>query len=328
MNKFAVLTSVISPASIALFTGEKYDLSKGVVCKLLKTGINHTYKIESENHFFIFRIYSYNWRTKEEIAEELKLLNLLKQNGISISFPIADKKGELIQTIEAPEGKRFAVMFSYAHGRKIQHYNSEIHYLIGKMMAQIHNLTQNLKLQRIQYQSDILLDQSIKNIQEFLSADTEEMQFLLHTQPILEEKIVHANTAFIRSGIVHLDIWFDNFNISGDQKITLFDFDFCGNGWLCLDVAYYLMQLYNTEKNEAERAQKTASFLAGYESVQIISDEEKKLLPYLGVCLYYFYLGVQCARFNNWSNTFLNEVYLKRYITVFIKGYYDFIKNK
>jgi Ser/Thr protein kinase RdoA (MazF antagonist) len=122
---------------------------------------------------------------------------------------------------------------------------------------------------------------------------------------------------------VHLDIWFDNLNISDNNTITLFDFDFCGNGWLCLDIAYYILQLHSTEKDETERAEKMASFYRGYQTIEKISDEEKRIIPTLGVCLYYFYLGVQCSRFHNWSNTFLNEVYLKRFITVLIKSYYE-----
>jgi Ser/Thr protein kinase RdoA (MazF antagonist) len=65
------------------------------------------------------------------------------------------------------------------------------------------------------------------------------------------------------------------------------------------------------------------AFYSGYETVYTISEEERKLIPMLGACLFYFYLGIQCNRFNNWSNTFINEVYLKRYIVVFITSYYE-----
>jgi Ser/Thr protein kinase RdoA (MazF antagonist) len=149
------------------------------------------------------------------------------------------------------------------------------------------------------------------------------MQFLLTTLPLLEKELLNADSNHLRRGIVHLDIWFDNLNISDNNEITLFDFDFCGNGWLCLDIAYYILQLHSTEKDETERAEKMEAFYKGYETIEKISDEEKRLIPALGVCLYYFYLGVQCSRFDNWSNTFLNEVYLKRFISVLIKGYYE-----
>lgn len=217
-------------------------------------------------------------------------------------------------------------MFSYAQGHKIQIYSEEAHFEIGKLMAQIHRQTKNLEQKRITYTSDILLNQSLNNIRQFLSDDTDEMLFLIRTQSLLEKELLNSDTHLLRKGIVHLDIWFDNLNISDNNEITLFDFDFCGNGWLCLDIAYYIMQLHNTEKDESERAVKMKAFYSGYETVEKISDEEKRLIPMLGVCLYYFYLGVQCKRFDNWSNTFLNDVYLKKYITVLIKNYYETIK--
>jgi Ser/Thr protein kinase RdoA (MazF antagonist) len=67
---------------------------------------------------------------------------------------------------------------------------------------------------------------------------------------------------------------------------------------------------------------KLAHFLKGYESITPIPEAEKQLLPVAGISLYFFYLGVQCQRFENWTNTFLNETYLKRYITVVVKKLY------
>ena len=323
MTDFSVISSTLSPNDIVKFISEKYSLKPGTTGKLLKTGINHTYQIESDSGTFIFRIYSYNWRTKEEIAEELNLLNLLKKNKVSVSYPIADISGNFIQTINAPEGLRFAVLFSFAAGNKILNYSAETHFEIGKLMAQIHSLTKNLEQKRITYTPEILLNQPLENIREFLSDETDEMQFLIATRPLLEKKLLDADSYLLRKGIVHLDIWFDNLNISDKNEITLFDFDFCGNGWLCLDIAYYILQLHSTEKDEIERDKKMKAFYSGYETIEKISDEERLLIPTLGVCLYYFYLGVQCKRFDNWSNTFLNEVYLKRFITVLIKGYYE-----
>jgi Ser/Thr protein kinase RdoA (MazF antagonist) len=327
MSKFSVISSTLSPTDIGRFVGERYSMTANTTCKLLKTGINHTYRIDDGNETFIFRIYSYNWRTKEEIKEELNLLQLLKQNDISVSYPIPDSSKNFIQLIDAPEGRRFAVLFSFAKGNKIQTYSKEIHFEIGKIMAQIHSLTKDKKQQRITYTPDVLLNQSLGNIGQFLSDDTEEMQFLIATRSLLEKELLNADNNLLRRGIVHLDIWFDNLNITDDNKITLFDFDFCGNGWLCLDIAYYIMQLHNTEKDENERAKKMKAFYNGYETIEKISDEEKRLIPTLGVCLYYFYLGVQCKRFDNWSNTFINEVYLRRYITVIIKNYYKTTKQ-
>lgn len=322
-----VIHSVLAPAAIAQFVIQNYGLPEDTQCKLIKAGINHTYSIVSGDKRYIFRIYSHGWRSREEIGEELSLLQKLKVEGISVSYPIVDLEDKFIQSLEAPEGQRHGLMFTYAPGQKLQTYDKDTHYEIGKLMAQIHVQTLDMELARTVYDARVLLDQSLVSIGEFLSEDEPEMQFLHSIQPALEALLLRAENEGLRKGIVHLDIWFDNLNISDSNKISLFDFDFCGNGLLCLDLAYYVMQLHNTEKNEAERNIKIDAFYQGYESLTNLSEGEKQVIPALGLCLYFFYLGIQCQRFENWSNTFLNEVYLKRYIAVFIKSYYESVKG-
>ncbi|WP_435355930.1 phosphotransferase [Emticicia sp. SJ17W-69] len=326
MTHFPVISSNLSTAHLALFLQEKYGFGENTQCRLLKAGINHTYLVKDENNQLIFRVYSLNWRTKNEILEEIRLLNILKTHNISISYPIFDKNENYIQSLNAPEGERFAVMFSFADGNKLLNFSEEIHFKIGVLMAQIHQITQNLPLERVNYTPQVLLGNLFDYLPKFLSSDTEEMAFMKSTQTYLFNEFDKVDINKIRSGAVHLDIWFDNLNIKPNGQITIFDFDFCGNGWLCLDIAYYILQVYSIEKNEAECQSKIDSFLAGYESLTPISDEEKRILPMLGISLYFFYIGIQCQRFDNWSNTFLNELYLKRFINLLVKRYFEMNK--
>jgi len=327
MTHFPVTNSNLSAIHIGLFLQEKYSLSKDTKCQLIKAGINDTYLLSDKSDKFVFRVYSLNWRSKTEIEEEIKLLNQLKENNISISYPLSDKESKTIQTLNAPEGDRFAVLFTFASGEK-QHIISEgTHFQIGQLIARLHKITTNQKLNRVDYTPEVILIDSLKKVSAFLKSDTEEMNFMKSAQTFLLKEFENSDISQIRQGIVHLDIWFDNLNITKDKQVTIFDFDFCGNGWLCLDLAYYILQLHNIEKYEAKDYQpKVDHFLNGYESVTPLSVEEKRLIPMLGVSLYFFYLGVQCQRYNNWSNSFLSENYLKRFINGLVKKYYDIYK--
>lgn len=327
MTHFPVTNSNLSATHIGLFLQEKYSLSKDTKCQLIKAGINDTYLITDNLDKFVFRIYSLNWRTYAEIVEEIKLLNELKQKNISISYPLPDKTNNFTQTLNAPEGDRYAVLFTYASGEKLHIISAETHFHIGQLMARLHKVTNNQKLSRVDYSPEVILIDSLKHVSNFLTADTEEMNFMLSAQKYLIKEFENADTSQIRKGIVHLDIWFDNINVTEENEITIFDFDFCGNGWLCLDIGYYIMQLHNVEKYEPKDYQpKVDSFIKGYESITQISKEEKRLIPMLGVSLYFFYLGIQCQRYDNWSNSFLSENYLKRYINGLVKRYYDIYK--
>ncbi|MBI3232660.1 MAG: hypothetical protein HYZ42_01225 [Bacteroidetes bacterium] len=68
--------------------------------------------------------------------------------------------------------------------------------------------------------------------------------------------------------------------------------------------------------------------MEGYESICPVSDEEKRMIPMLGLSLYMFYLGVQCQRYDNWSNSFLSENYLKRFINGIVVRYGDIHQMK
>ncbi|WP_026994729.1 phosphotransferase [Flectobacillus major] len=326
MNVVPVSSSIIDAAYLSTFLPIPYSLDNNTVCQLIKAGINHTYLVDTGTHKYIFRIYSYNWRSITEINEEVNLLNLLHAKQIPISFAIPDLQGLYIQTFNAPEGPRFGVLFSFAEGEKILSFSEEIHYKIGETMAQIHQVTESLELERVTYSSEVLLVNSIQQTERFLSEDTDEMQFLRTTQQILLHTFDNLPTHGLRRGIVHLDIWFDNLNIAQDQ-ITIFDFDFCGNGYLCMDIGYYILQIYSTETDEQTFRSKCQHFLAGYESVQKISAEEKAVLQAFATSIYFFYLGVQCQRYENWSNVFLNEVHLKRLIQLRIKRWFDLSFN-
>lgn len=324
MTHFPVTNSNLSAAHIGLYLQEKYSLSAQTKCEIIKAGINDTYLVTDDDRKFVFRIYSLNWRTKPEISEEIKLLNQLKESNVSVSYPISDSESNFIQSLNAPEGERFAVLFSHAEGEKMHVVPVETHFEIGKLIARIHQITVGQKLNRADYTPELILVDSLKKVEHFLSTGSEEFRFMISAQKQLLNLFAGADTSQIRQGVVHLDIWFDNLNITKEGKPTIFDFDFCGNGWLCLDVAYYILQLHNVEKYEVNDYQpKIDSFLSGYESVTPLSPEEKRLIPMLGVSLYFFYLGVQCQRYDNWSNSFLNENYLKRFINGLVKRYYD-----
>jgi len=321
MQHFPVTSSILSTQAITVFLQEKYALPDEVQTTLIKAGVNHTYKVVTPTANFVFRIYSLEWRTAAEISEEIRLLEVLQENGLPVSTAVKDAAGHHIQELQAPEGLRYGVLFTFVAGDKLLNFPEPLHYRTGVMMAQMHAVTAGLPLERVTYTPKLLLEDSLELLRLFLP-ESEELDFMRKAQQHIIAEMSQADTSQMRRGTVHLDIWFDNMAITPDGAISLFDFDFCGNGWLCLDIAYYVLQVHNVEKDEVVCRSKVNAFLEGYESVTAITPQEKRLLPLLGIAIYFFYLGVQCQRFDNWSNTFLNELYLKRFINLLLKKYY------
>jgi Ser/Thr protein kinase RdoA (MazF antagonist) len=326
MTPFPVSNSTLSTEHLALFIRDEYKMEAPVTCRLLKTGISHTYLVNTAAEKFVFRIYSLNWRTETEIQEEIRLIKTLKDQNISVSYPIPDPGGNYIKYLHAPEGIRYGVLFSHARGSKALNYSAALHYRVGETIAAMHQITHNFALNRVTYTAEILLDEPFEHLKSFLNPETDEMTYMGALKSTLKNSLQHIYHSEVRYGAVHTDLWFDNMHFFGEEEITFFDFDFCGNGPLCQDLGYYIMQLYQLEKDESQFHVKLESFLKGYESITPLSQEEKRIIPYVSTAVYFFFLGVQCQRYDNWSNVFLNEIYLSRFINLVIKKWCDYNK--
>lgn len=326
MTTFPTTASTLSQTELGKFISEKYQLEGNFDCKLFRTGINHTYFMSNISTKYVVRVYCYNWRTKVEIQQELALLNLLKDNNLSVSFPIPDDKGNLIQEVNAPEGLRYVVLFTFAEGEKMRFMNNETCSAIGSIIAKIHNVTAGKKIDRVNYNSDILLNKAYNYLNLFFSDDLSEMKYIKQISSKIAKSFEENCWLENQRGIVHLDIWYDNLSVNKHDEITLFDFDNCGNGFLILDVGYFCKQLFFIESDKNVYEMKVKSFLDGYKKERGLSEEELKLIPEAGASIFIFYLGLQAQRFD-WSNIFLTENYIKMFVGR-IKNWIDYYETK
>lgn len=325
MTTFPVNVSTLSPTELGVFIRYRYDLEASYCCKLFRTGINHTYFISNTENTYVVRVYSYNWRSKAEIIEEIELLNLLKKNNLNVSYPIEDKNGQFVQEVNAPEGVRHIVLFSFAKGEKVRFLTKETCFSIGLLMAKIHNLTSDKIIDRFYYDHKSLLELPYEYLKPFFSENLPEMEYIKEIGDFFQ-KTDFKNT---RNGIVHMDIWYDNMAVNNENDIKIFDFDFCGNGPQILDVGYFSKQLFHIETDKEIYQLKMKHFLDGYQSVRPLTATELELIPKAGLAVFIFYLGVQAQRFD-WSNVFLSENYLKMVFVARLKSwieYYGIKKN-
>jgi Ser/Thr protein kinase RdoA (MazF antagonist) len=316
MPVFPVIDSTISPEALSQWLPAIYEFDAQPEVKLFRTGINHTYMVRAGAHKAVLRIYSHNWRTREQIGEEVKVLRLARETGLPVSYPLPDKAGTFIQEVVAPEGLRYAMLFSYAEGRKVRNFSLPLCEKLGETMAKFHKVTENQTVERINYNAESLVLKPYEYARRFFTGDNPEMQFIKQAGDMIRRIFAESDQSRLRKGIVHLDIWYDNMGITPGEDFTIFDFDFdfCGNGWLLHDVAYFLMQLRRQEQDMNVYEQKKEAFLKGYRKYNTISQAEMALLPWSGLSIWIFYLGVQCRRFDNWSNVFLSENYLTMFM--------------
>lgn len=285
-----------------------------LTCTLLKAAVNHTYLISDGKKRFIFRVYPHLWRTAVEVAEELRLINLLKAKSIRVAQPISDAKGNFVQHFSAPEGPRFGVLFQYAEGGPVLGDPETAHAALGSVQARMHLITHQLRLARPRYDFQMLVEKPVQHLQPFMRVGSETHSAVSDIASALKDAWRGIDTKELRQGTVHLDLWMDNLHVNPAGELTLFDFDFCGNGWLCLDMAYSILQIYFTNPDPVIAARKVEAFLEGYYSVSDITAEELRVIPMLGVAVHLFYLGVQAQRHSDWSSVFFSPHYLDRVV--------------
>lgn len=114
MLKLPVYHSVISSHAIVPVINDLYEIGDVLECSFYENGLNDTYLLKTSIDKYILRIYKAHWRNKHEIDFEVELLNHLNKKNIPVSAPIISKDGGYLIELEAPEGTRYAVLFTFA----------------------------------------------------------------------------------------------------------------------------------------------------------------------------------------------------------------------
>ena len=322
MATFPVISSILSPRHIASHVVAYYNL-ESASARLLRAGVNHTYLIETGEERYVYRVYTRNWRSKEEIEAEIQLLAALKEQGIKVSYALPDKEGGWMQEIEAAEGMRYGLLFSYCGGKLIREHTGASARKLGETMAHMHQVMQNRTLPRKTYDATSLLTWAAAQLAAHFHPEQEEVQYVQRAAKKLAEVMAEAPASQLRTGLVHLDMGYGNIKEQEDGSIAVYDFDNLGNGWLFLDIAYSVMIMFRHQPHREKYEVLLAAFLAGYETVLPVSETEKSLIPWGGMAIWLHYAGVHAYRFDDFTSVFFDEAFLKFWVT-FIHGWLEY----
>jgi Ser/Thr protein kinase RdoA (MazF antagonist) len=296
MQFFPVEYSSLSSKGLLQLVIDKYDIDSNATITFLKRGFNDTYLIsETVNNntpqHYILRVYKHNWRSLESIKTEINLLNYLNDTGVSVSFPIKDKHTKYIQPIEAPEGLRYIVLFSFAAGNQIRKLSAEQSYLLGAETGKIHSLTKNKSIGITAHNYDIeeQFEITLTILKPILINHTEQYNYLVQLQNDFINLFTSIDTKELRVGICHGDLQAENFHITEDNVFTFFDFDFFGTGYLIYDIGVFMWYDHKNKTPDIINA-----FLQGYQVYEKLSATELMLIPYFSTLRALFQMALYC----------------------------------
>jgi Ser/Thr protein kinase RdoA (MazF antagonist) len=292
---FPASYSTLCPNALAVLIADKFNLTD-VSCKLLVRGVGDTYLVETPATRFILRVYRSSHRSLPQIKEEVQLLQKLQQSGVSVSYPIKKLSGEVIININAVEGERHAVLFSYAPGTPVKLLNNNQLRNLGIEMARFHNVSAKLSLggERWEFNADTTLYKPLELIRPAFVEDPTGYAWLEKVVNQVNDKVYAADSTPFSKGYCHFDFLPKNFHFEGDA-ITLFDFDFMGYGWLVNDIMSFwqhlMLDVYTNRMTKEAALEAYEIFLQAYCEHRPVSTEELALVPYLSIGFWLFYMG-------------------------------------
>ncbi|MDN3580508.1 phosphotransferase enzyme family protein [Mucilaginibacter flavus] len=316
MSHFPVQYSTLSAAALKMFIEDAYGL-KLITCKYLLRGVSDTYIIEAIDNKYILKIYREQHRSAAEIKGEIELLNLLKDNGASVAYPITDIHGGQLQNFNAPEGIRHGVLFSYAEGVPVIDLSDEQLKTIGRQMAKVHNITSTITLSypRREYTIETTLTRPVEILEPAFTDLPDEYAYLKEMADKTAQKLSAFDTATFSHGYCQYDFLPKNFHFDDKGDLTFFDFDFAGKGFLVNDLmsffVHFFMHAHTGKLTDAEANRMFNLFIESYREVRPVTDEELKSIPYLGIGFWLFYLQFQYEHFDDWSNLFFGSKFVK-----------------
>lgn len=274
---FPVTYSTLDCSAIRRQLLPNFRIGPVVRCDFWNRGLSDVYLVETLSARYVLRISHAHWRTRSDIDFELELLDHLRQHGTPVAVPLRTRNGELSMEILAPEGLRYASLFTYAPGRvPVGDLSLEQSHKLGKTVAKMHRSTQDFQsaAQRQILSLEYLLDESLGVIEPYLRFRSEDLAYLRQLVDQIKDSLDGLPKTFPQWGICWGDPHSGNVHFTEDDQLTLFDFDQCGYGWRAFEMAKFLQVSLRTGIARKVRD----AFLDGYQSLQPFTSQELEAL--------------------------------------------------
>lgn len=292
----SVVHSIFEGTALIDTVLHNYLINKPLSCKLYKRGLNDTYLIEAEQERYILRIYRCSWRNTQEIGFELDLLAFLNQKNQPVAYPLLRKDGGFTTEVLAPEGLRYAAVFTYAPGCAVNHkLHADQSYILGKVLAEIHqelncfssNFTRN------PLNSEYLLHRSFLAITSVYKHRQHELDYLEQLIKKITSQIARFRLPFNAPeyGICLGDVHSGNVHFTQHNQPTLFDFDQCGYSWRAFDIAKFLHAALRMNIDIEVRN----NFIEGYQTIRQLSEDELTSIPVFVQTAHIWVMGISTS---------------------------------
>lgn len=267
-----IVKSLVDSSTIGEVVETFYFIPSPVRASILSVGVNDIYLIQSDHEKYVLRLSRTQKcfeMTTEEFLFELEWLEFLHHQNVAVSYPIRRTDGALYSVIHAPEGPRYATLFSFAEGS--DQLSAEQAYLLGQGLAQLHLASDafTTTLPRMHLDAKELISDSIERIRHFLeNTFEEECRALEETGRDIVKQITTLDLSGDSYGVISGDFHGYNQHFTDLNQLTMFDFEFCAYGYRIYDLATFRWS------RGADDPVIWHAFLQGYQTVRPLNEAE------------------------------------------------------
>jgi homoserine kinase type II len=254
---------------------EQYNINNFKDYKGITEGVENTnYLIKTSEQDYILTIYEKRV-DENDLPFFIKLLSYLSENKFPCPKPIANKNNEKINRIK----NKNAALVTFLNGQSKNKITSEECFEIGKITAQLHEITKKFNINRKNNLSienwDTIFEKTIKqkiDLEESIIKKTKNyLNFLKDKWP-----------KNLPQGIIHADLFPDNIFFTNNKVSGIIDFYFACNDFFAYEIAICINSLC-FDNNSTFNMTKAKNLIDGYTSIRTLSEDEKKYLPILSM---------------------------------------------
>ena len=254
---------------------EQYNINNFKDYKGITEGVENTnYLIKTSEQDYILTIYEKRV-DENDLPFFIKLLSYLSENKFPCPKPIANKNNEKINRIK----NKNAALVTFLNGQSKNKITSEECFEIGKITAQLHEITKkfdsnrknNLSIENWESIFEKTIKQKIDLDESIIKKTKNYLNFLKDKWP-----------KNLPQGIIHADLFPDNIFFTNNKVSGIIDFYFACNDFFAYEIAICINSLC-FDNNSTFNMTKAKNLIDGYTSIRTLSEDEKKYLPILSM---------------------------------------------
>lgn len=254
---------------------EQYNINNFKDYKGITEGVENTnYFINTLAQDYILTIYEKRV-DENDLPFFINLLSNLSENKFPCPKPIANKNNQKINKIK----NKNAALVTFLNGQSKNKITSDECFEIGKITAQLHEITKkfnvsrknNLSIESWQNIFEKTIKQKIDLDETIIKKTKNYLNFLKDNWP-----------KNLPQGIIHADLFPDNIFFTNNKVSGIIDFYFACNDFFAYEIAICINSIC-FDNNSTFNMTKAKNLIDGYSSVRTLSEDEKKYLPILSM---------------------------------------------